>query len=267
MKYVIVYKQLEGGNVIINTEGGSGGVIDGTILYSEDKSVTLITSSTEVYTTKNDCLLTVQFGSTSTATIDVQFLIGDNIIYSTTDRTTWDVDTFHIPIKQGITLSAKLFNSTGSRNNFPIKFIEYKLNSLNPQLAFPDWDESKAISINSGDTIPANGWITYSQVKVGYSDILVNGIIVAGSGNSNNNVNDKGVVPVSKDDIITINASYADNTTVTFYPVKSVSQEIPSNCASYVIESGRFNSLDGTEHSDNSENDSWYRLYSDGWCE
>jgi hypothetical protein len=34
MKYVIVYKQLEGGNVIINTEGGSGGVIDGEILVS-----------------------------------------------------------------------------------------------------------------------------------------------------------------------------------------------------------------------------------------
>jgi hypothetical protein len=36
---------------------------------------------------------------------------------------------------------------------------------------------------------------------------------------------------------------------------------------SYVIETGRFNSSDGIIHSNNSENDSWYRLYSDGWCE
>lgn len=38
-------------------------------------------------------------------------------------------------------------------------------------------------------------------------------------------------------------------------------------CVSYVIQTGRFCSVDGTVHENDSENDSWYRLYSDGWCE
>jgi hypothetical protein len=55
--------------------------------------------------------------------------------------------------------------------------------------------------------------------------------------------------------------------TFTEYKLHPLSQELPSNCASYVIETGRFNSSDGTTYENNSENDSWYRLYSDGWCE
>lgn len=52
-----------------------------------------------------------------------------------------------------------------------------------------------------------------------------------------------------------------------FYPCKSVQQSSPADCVSYVVETGRFYSGTGQPAAEGQTNDSWYRLYSDGWCE
>jgi hypothetical protein len=157
-----------------------------------------------------------------------------------------------------------LFDVGGS-----ITFTEFKLNSLNPQLAFPNWDDNKKESITENDWIAnKDGWILFESINSYDTTIMINGITVGRLGQYDLVGYGTEIIPITVGDKLTYsgdtNNIIGTNFTLTFYPVKSVSQ---SDCASYVIESGRFNSSDGTTHSNNSENDSWYREYSDGWCE
>lgn len=256
---------------------GSGGVIDGTVLYEheynwQEEQIDGIPGSGKPfsdwkYEVKNDCLLYVSINHY----IDKYFINDKEIFnYSVSEN-----GTILVPVKKGSILSNNY--SSAIEYSYKLKVIEFKLNSLNPQVAFPDWTNNKAVNIK--DLIDSNidkkyvinndGFLV---VKSSYytSKLFINNIEVFSS------VFDIGIhaesntcsIPVSIGDIITYTLTETDVTQeefdIKFYPAKSVNQEVPSNCASYVIESGRFNSSTGTT---DSENDSWYRLYSDGWCE
>lgn len=191
-----------------STSYGSGGVIDGTILVPE-QTFNTGTISDWSYTVKNDCMIYIY-----TQHFIQSFKINDKpLTYNETGENGWLL----APVKANSIITA---TESFSLTSNPLHVTEYKLVDTNPQVAFPDWDESKKVDIQNGNTIPDNGWITYSQ-STGYSNILVNGIVVAGSGNGGNNVNDKGVVPVSRGDIITVDGSHANNTSITFYPFKT----------------------------------------------
>lgn len=130
-------------------------------------------------------------------------------------------------------------NATGAF--YPIEEAGVKLSNQGVQDAVAGFDASKwsAIYGNSGTVQPPAVLMKYVIV---YKQLEGGNVIINTEGGSG------GVI----------------DGTVLRGPI---SQEIPSNCTSYVIESGRFNSSTGTTDSDDSKNDSWYRKYSDGWCE
>ena len=232
MKYVIVYKQLGGGNVIINTEGGSGGVIDGTVLRGP-----MVVKSTQsntpkdIYTVENDCLL--YFYSKRSANLDGNdptFYINGNPVAKMLDSgsnvSEGGILDAHILVKAGSVISQSGYGLT-------ITFYEYKLNSLTPQVAFPDWDNNKAVTItldtNNKGTILNNGWIVVStpdKLGSGYLEVYINDILVQRFINQGGNTKGYTVsIPVTKNDVVTIQSDRYSETAVKFYPVKSVSFE------------------------------------------
>ena len=172
------------------------------------------------------------------------------------------------------------------------RFYEYKLSSIAPQIAMPDYSRGvtrlKASGTNAasgGYVMPANGWIvsnihdldiTTVTASLGSARVLVNGVTVAEHHVAKNYTSfddQMQMRPVSKGDVVTLAASTSDESDITKYATldfiyaKTVQSSSNSTCISYVAESGRFCSSDGTVHATASENDAWYRLYSDGWCE
>ena len=298
MKYVIVYKQLEGGNVIINTEGGSGCVIDGTFLEKNTYSNLSGNPFKYSYTVKNDCLLAINGKYTAPNNSVQSIKINGNIIveYRDPNGITNDEYPINFPVKKGSVVDIE---NTHNMSNVELTFTEFKLNPLNVTHTECTGSggviDGTVLSHTEPTTlaIPKTGSEPCEIYTTKNNCLLVIRISSDASGVNDINimVNDKnskyslykmpdagawGVhilhVPIKANTKL---YACADTSTIsrnipfefTEYKLHSLNQEVPSNCASYVVESGRFNSSDGTTHENNSENDSWYRLYSDGWCE
>jgi len=266
--YLICYK------VIGTYIGGGygGGVIDGTLLKptttTTSRSYTTNTT-TPIYSVANDCLLYVVINSG----IDSNYP-GIEVLVNNSPCGVFDLYNdagmgLSIPVKKGSVISIR---TTTRPYTGTFTLYEYKLNSLAPQIAMPDYSATPT-TVTDGWTAPENGWLItkgetpqgtqfgYATVKIGTVEVWSAGWTGA-YGYTTRDVQAT-IVPISKGQIVTINTSYII-VYCNFYPCKSVPQP---DCASYVIETGKFSSVDGTKHTTASENDSWYRLYSDGWCE
>ena len=203
---------------------GSGSVIDGTVLHEETITNNIIVSTGtkyNLYTVKNDCLLYIKNIS---GLIHHYYILGNEIQYKSAN----DVASLLVPVKANTVIQ---IDESINASTYPFTFIEYKLNSLNPQLAFPDWDESKSKTINNGDTITENGWIIIERGDSSWGKCSINGITVFDTlGVTTNANNGCATVPVSRGDVITFSGG---NTapTVTFYPAKM--HEICTSCQCY----------------------------------
>ena len=203
---------------------GSGSVIDGTVLHEETITNNIIVSTgtkCNLYTVKNDCLLYIKNIS---GLIHHYYILGNEIQYKSAN----DVLSLLVPVKANTVIQ---IDESINASTYPFTFIEYKLNSLNPQLAFPDWDESKSKTINNGDTITENGWIIIERGGSSWGKCSINGITVFDTlGVTTNANNGCATVPVSRGDVITFSGG---NTapTVTFYPAKM--HEICTECQCY----------------------------------
>ena len=203
---------------------GSGSVIDGTVLHEETITNNIIVSTGtkyNLYTVKNDCLLYIKNIS---GLIHHYYILGNEIQYKSAN----DVVSLLVPVKANTVIQ---IDESINASTYPFTFIEYKLNSLNPQLAFPDWDESKSKTINNGDTITENGWIIIERGDSSWGKCSINGITVFDTlGVTTNANNGCATVPVSRGDVITFSGG---NTapTVTFYPAKM--HEICTACQCY----------------------------------
>ena len=76
----------------------------------------------------------------------------------------------------------------------------------------PDWDSSKAVSLSSGDSVTANGWIYISMNASVSGTLKLNGVIVVGRSAGNYAFGCS--VPTKKGDVITLTSGF----TATFYP-------------------------------------------------
>ena len=205
-------------------DSGSGSVIDGTVLHEETITNNIIVSTGtkyNLYTVKNDCLLYIKNIS---GLIHHYYILGNEIQYKSAN----DVASLLVPVKANTVIQ---IDESINASTYPFTFIEYKLNSLNPQLAFPDWDESKSKTINNGDTITENGWIIIERGDSSWGKCSINGITVFDTlGVTTNANNGCATVPVSRGDVITFSGG---NTapTVTFYPAKM--HEICTSCQCY----------------------------------
>ena len=205
-------------------DSGSGSVIDGTVLHEETITNNIIVSTGtkyNLYTVKNDCLLYIKNIS---GLIHHYYILGNEIQYKSAN----DAVSLLVPVKANTVIQ---IDESINASTYPFTFIEYKLNSLNPQLAFPDWDESKSKTINNGDTITENGWIIIERGDSSWGKCSINGITVFDTlGVTTNANNGCATVPVSRGDVITFSGG---NTapTVTFYPAKM--HEICTACQCY----------------------------------
>lgn len=114
-----------------------GGVIDGTILTTETKDITVPVHTAEpvdFYEVKNDCYL--YCSNEPTAIVNLLVHIKDHPeqkIYEGTDQASQDTISFGRPIKKGTKLVCRRFNG-GTQATIKFTFIEYKLNSLDQSL-------------------------------------------------------------------------------------------------------------------------------------
>lgn len=253
-----------------------GGVIDGEMWKPATvNTVTLTTAIQEVYTVENDSAVYIAaFCPADDKAVYFYLDQAGNKPIVAFDETGINSVSFNgatVFIKKGCKIYAKLSNRSLSCT---LTFIEYKIHSLAPQIAMPDYkatpvDVKAAIDASTDKKWVAteNGWlnaVVAAKTGDGEKCVKVEGVFVANVSAMAGGVNsESNIVPISKGDVVT----HTSAERILFYPCKSVQQSHPTDCVSYVVETGRFSSVDGTTHSTASENDSWYRLHSDGWCE
>lgn len=252
--------------------GGSGGVIDGTILYdSGTLNKSSLNNYTKIYTVQNDCLLYICVQSNSddkTVTLSLDQSGSSQLAVfgeTQTDHTSHGSRT--IPIKKGKEIYA------ASPQSFNIRFIEYKLVSTAPQIALPDYDAVPLYEVIGSTTAGSwtatdNGFVTIKSENTTAAAAQINGkyIFRCGSPANESVIATSSNAYISKGDILTWGPQDGGRTVLNIIVYKLKCQPQP-DCVSYVIESGKFNSLTGQIDSTPSNNNAWYRLYSDGWCE
>jgi hypothetical protein len=112
MRYVIVYTALNGQVIVNGGNGGSGGVIDGTILRGPiNKTSTTSTTPIDIYTVENDCLLYFysHYNQNLEGGNDPTFYINGNPIARMHDSGSrvneGGILDAHIPVKAGTVIS------------------------------------------------------------------------------------------------------------------------------------------------------------------
>lgn len=264
--------------------GGSGGVIDGTaytlsnnLTYRLNENVIFAQADTayELYTVENDCALYVECmeGQTlagGTADIGCKYWLDQaktKPIYKHTDSAyggsqgNGGAQGSLIPLKAGSKIYGSSLRYVGNSHPRSFKFIEYKLTSLNPQIAMPDYsvtpdDISTQVKSTDGCTITKNGWISvlYTAPDSAF-DIEINGNTICNI--STGFSIDMSLIPVSKNDIIkaVLRPGSSDvYATFNFYPAKAVVQ---TNDDSEEIKIIAYSESNGY----------WWKVYSNGYCE
>lgn len=222
----------------VSESGGSigtgGGVIDGSVYTTE--TIDVDTKVTEIsYIVQNDCLLAILpvSGDWSQATnkhISVQVNGNDVARFGDIWPDSHDASkTSHaIPVQRSSVV--KIVKSDG-KNIMDVagsvKFIEYKLQSLAPQIAMPNYDVT-SMAVTNGWTATQNGWIVCrTGTNNGTAYVYVNGIEVVGlqANSGGAYFQNKDIVPISEGDKVTYNG----NTSVYFFPCKPVPQSNASD--------------------------------------
>ena len=242
-----------------NTGGGGvgGGVIDGTLLQEVTTwTGQIIPTPQKIYTVKHDCALGIMEELAYVNVWDVSYYLDAECtlpIFRHPDNGTVATETWGtlVPLKSGCEIYVREEGSAVTPTR-TIKFYEYALNSLAPQIAMPDYNSTDAQTIDTTQfTAPENGWIccnpTWFLVNIYINNVLVSRAMaqVAGGNFSWSGT----IVPISKGDVATF--SSADG--LTFIPCKTVQQ---SNPPVYITSTQYYE-----------DTGYWYRLYSDGFCE
>ena len=124
--------------------GGSGGVIDGTLLNDLveipfNDVISEAGKRYDVYTTMNDCLLYVGYENNIAGGNSIYFFINDNLIFATTTSNATTSSTpdkserngCTVPVKKGTTIQVACSITSTPSEQTVLQFIEYKLHGIN----------------------------------------------------------------------------------------------------------------------------------------
>ena len=145
------------------------------------------------------------------------YINGVEVYYWGWERSDGDnnTNTVNVPVCKGDVLTHNDVSGRMSCTFYPVKMTRTEYPD---KVIVPNWS-GDGVSLNSGDTVPGDGFVVINGDGIPY--LMINGIEVSRGGRTTNYIEHTDIIPVAKNDVV----SYGDSSgrsirSVKFYPAK-----------------------------------------------